>query len=98
MHVTCHHFEPEGKTLVPRDTLWLSWLSSGHYDIILSEKVDNPEYLEWEKCKNTQIESDQKLAIRLSQKNMCIRDKELCDSMVKFYIFGVLCNGNRTII
>ena len=65
--VTCHHYDPDNDSITPKDTVWLSWLSNGHYDVILDSVVKNVHYDEWlaEKCR--QEERDAELAERLSQ-------------------------------
>ncbi|KAJ3611620.1 hypothetical protein NHX12_021635 [Muraenolepis orangiensis] len=42
--------------------IWLSWLSNGHYDVILDRDVPNPRYRDW--CLGTQAQRgrDQQLA------------------------------------
>lgn len=54
--------------------IWLSWLSNGHYDVILDRCLPNPEYEDW--CRHSQMQRK--------------RDEELAKSMAaslsKMYI------------
>lgn len=54
--------------------IWLSWLSNGHYDVILDKRLANPEYEDW--CRQSQLQRK--------------RDEELAKSMAaslsKMYI------------
>lgn len=54
--------------------IWLSWLSNGHYDVLLDSFLPNPEYEDW--CRNSQMQKK--------------RDEELAKSMAaslsKMYI------------
>ncbi|KAK5615554.1 hypothetical protein CRENBAI_025749 [Crenichthys baileyi] len=45
--------------------IWLSWLSNGHYDVILDKRLPNPEYENW--CRQSQMQKK--------------RDEELAKSM-----------------
>ncbi|XP_048122422.1 OTU domain-containing protein 1 [Alosa alosa] len=42
---TMVHFLGEENSSKP--VVWLSWLSNGHYDVVLNRSVPNPEYEEW---------------------------------------------------
>ncbi|MBN3285486.1 OTUD1 protein, partial [Polyodon spathula] len=57
-----------------KQSIWLSWLSNGHYDTVSDRPLPNPEYENW--CRQTQV-----------QRN---RDEELAKSMAaslsKMYI------------
>lgn len=57
-----------------RPAIWLSWLSNGHYDVLLDKSLPNPEYEDW--CRNSQMQRK--------------RDEELAKSMAaslsKMYI------------
>lgn len=54
--------------------IWLSWLSNGHYDVLLDKRLPNPEYEDW--CRHSQMQRK--------------RDEELAKSMAaslsKMYI------------
>lgn len=66
-----HYLGPEDPT---RPSIWLSWLSNGHYDAVLDRVCPNPEYEAW--CRQTQVQRR--------------RDEELAKSMAvslsKMYI------------
>lgn len=57
-----------------KPAIWLSWLSNGHYDVLLDKSVPNPEYEDW--CRHSQMQRK--------------RDEELAKSMAaslsKMYI------------
>ncbi|XP_043081891.1 OTU domain-containing protein 1 [Puntigrus tetrazona] len=57
-----------------KPAIWLSWLSNGHYDVLLGSCQPNPEYDDW--CRHTQVQRK--------------RDEELAKSMAaslsKMYI------------
>ncbi|XP_071373036.1 OTU domain-containing protein 1 [Centroberyx affinis] len=57
-----------------KPAVWLSWLSNGHYDVLLDKSLPNPEYEDW--CRHSQIQRK--------------RDEELAKSMAaslsKMYI------------
>lgn len=57
---TMVHFLGEEDTTRP--VVWLSWLSNGHYDVILNHPVPNPEYNEWCRSVQTQRVLDEQLA------------------------------------
>ncbi|XP_070583322.1 OTU domain-containing protein 1 [Erythrolamprus reginae] len=54
-----HYLGPEDPS---RASIWLSWLSNGHYDAVLDCQCPNPEYEEW--CRKTQMQRkrDEELA------------------------------------
>ncbi|XP_029444560.1 OTU domain-containing protein 1 [Rhinatrema bivittatum] len=66
-----HYLGPEDPS---RASIWLSWLSNGHYDAVFDQQLPNPEYDNW--CKQTQVQRK--------------RDEELAKSMAvslsKMYI------------
>ncbi|CAK6969315.1 OTU domain-containing protein 1 [Scomber scombrus] len=57
-----------------KPAIWLSWLSNGHYDVLLDKSLPNPEYEDW--CRHSQMQRK--------------RDEELAKSMAaslsKMYI------------
>lgn len=57
-----------------KPAIWLSWLSNGHYDVLLDNRLPNPEYEDW--CRHSQMQRK--------------RDEELAKSMAaslsKMYI------------
>ncbi|XP_041669696.1 OTU domain-containing protein 1 [Cheilinus undulatus] len=63
-----------GEEDVSKPAIWLSWLSNGHYDVLLDSSLPNPEYEDW--CRNSQMQRK--------------RDEELAKSMAaslsKMYI------------
>ncbi|XP_061443381.1 OTU domain-containing protein 1 [Rhineura floridana] len=72
-----HYLGPEDPS---RHSIWLSWLSNGHYDTVLDRQCPNPEYEEW--CRQTQVQRK--------------RDEELARSMAaslsKMYIEQNACS------
>ncbi|CAL8293479.1 unnamed protein product [Lota lota] len=56
--------EHENECTPPRsDDIWLSWLSNGHYDVILDQSdVPNPEYEDWCMQAQAQRRRDEELA------------------------------------
>ncbi|NXE25027.1 OTUD1 protein, partial [Ardeotis kori] len=72
-----HYLGPEDPT---RPSIWLSWLSNGHYDAVLDRMCPNPEYEAW--CRQTQVQRR--------------RDEELAKSMAvslsKMYIEQNACS------
>ncbi|XP_060104351.1 OTU domain-containing protein 1 [Heteronotia binoei] len=72
-----HYLGPEDPN---RRSIWLSWLSNGHYDAVLDRQCPNPEYEEW--CRQTQVQRR--------------RDEELARSMAvslsKMYIEQNACS------
>ncbi|XP_034999006.2 OTU domain-containing protein 1 [Hippoglossus stenolepis] len=69
---TMVHYLGEEDTSKP--AFWLSWLSNGHYDVLLDRHLPNPEYEDW--CRHSQMQRK--------------RDEELAKSMAaslsKMYI------------
>lgn len=63
-----------GEEDLTKPAIWLSWLSNGHYDVLLDYCLPNPEYDDW--CLHTQVQRR--------------RDEELAKSMAatlsKMYI------------
>ena len=63
-----------GEEDASKPSIWLSWLSNGHYDVILDRHLPNPEYEDW--CRHLQMQRK--------------RDEELAKSMAaslsKMYI------------
>ncbi|KAJ8010202.1 hypothetical protein DPEC_G00072550 [Dallia pectoralis] len=57
-----------------KPAIWLSWLSNGHYDVLLDRCVPNPEYADW--CRHSQMQRkrDEQLA------------KSMAASLSKMYI------------
>ncbi|XP_049633742.1 OTU domain-containing protein 1 isoform X2 [Suncus etruscus] len=72
-----HYLGPEDAL---RPSIWLSWLSNGHYDAVFDHSYPNPEYEHW--CKQTQVQRK--------------RDEELAKSMAislsKMYIEQNACS------
>lgn len=72
-----HYLGPEDSL---RPSIWLSWLSNGHYDAVFDHSYPNPEYDNW--CKQTQMQRK--------------RDEELAKSMAislsKMYIEQNACS------
>ncbi|KAL6032634.1 hypothetical protein STEG23_033709 [Scotinomys teguina] len=72
-----HYLGPEDSL---RPSIWLSWLSNGHYDAVFDHSYPNPEYDSW--CKQTQMQRK--------------RDEELAKSMAislsKMYIEQNACS------
>lgn len=63
-----------GEEDASKQAIWLSWLSNGHYDVLLDKCLPNPEYEDW--CRHSQMQRK--------------RDEELAKSMAaslsKMYI------------
>ncbi|KAM7390362.1 hypothetical protein PAMA_008503 [Pampus argenteus] len=57
-----HHLGEEDAS---QPAIWLSWLSNGHYDVLLDKSFPNPEYEDW--CRHSQMQRK--------------RDEELAKSM-----------------
>eukprot|EP00071_Canis_lupus_P024547 XP_013976744.1 OTU domain-containing protein 1 [Canis lupus familiaris] len=72
-----HYLGPEDSL---RPSIWLSWLSNGHYDAVFDHSYPNPEYDNW--CRQTQVQRK--------------RDEELAKSMAislsKMYIEQNACS------
>uniref|UniRef100_A0A1A7W8D3 OTU domain-containing protein 1 n=2 Tax=Iconisemion striatum TaxID=60296 RepID=A0A1A7W8D3_9TELE len=54
-----HYLGEEG---VSKPAIWLSWLSNGHYDVILDKCLPNPEYEDWCRQSQMQRKRDEELA------------------------------------
>lgn len=54
--------------------IWLSWLSNGHYDVLLDRCLSNPEYEDWSRQSQMQRKRDEELA------------KSMAASLSKMYI------------
>lgn len=63
-----------GEEDASKAAIWLSWLSNGHYDVLLDRCLPNPEYEDW--CKHSQMQRrrDEELA------------KSMAASLSKMYI------------
>ncbi|XP_026147510.1 OTU domain-containing protein 1 [Mastacembelus armatus] len=63
-----------GEEDTSRPSIWLSWLSNGHYDVLLDGCFSNPEYEDW--CRHSQMQRkrDEELA------------KTMAASLSKMYI------------
>ncbi|XP_069816637.1 OTU domain-containing protein 1 [Dendropsophus ebraccatus] len=72
-----HHL---GEEEPPRPSIWLSWLSNGHYDAVFQEPLPNPEYESWSKQNQAQRHRDQELA------------KSMALSLSKMYIEQNSCS------
>lgn len=63
-----------GEEDASKPAIWMSWLSNGHYDVLLDKCLPNPEYEDW--CRHSQMQRK--------------RDEELAKSMAaslsKMYI------------
>lgn len=57
-----------------KPAVWLSWLSNGHYDVLLDRCVANPEYDDWFRHSQVQRKRDEELA------------KSMAASLSKMYI------------
>ncbi|XP_035597416.1 OTU domain-containing protein 1-like [Oncorhynchus keta] len=69
---TMVHYLGEDDSSKP--AVWLSWLSNGHYDVLLDRCVANPEYDEWFHHSQMQRKRDEELA------------KSMAASLSKMYI------------
>ncbi|XP_074549771.1 uncharacterized protein otud1 [Halichoeres trimaculatus] len=63
-----------GEQDASKPSIWLSWLSNGHYDVLLDSSLPNPEYEDWYKHSQMQRKRDEELA------------KSMADSLCKMYI------------
>ncbi|KAM9331862.1 OTU domain-containing protein 1 [Pholidichthys leucotaenia] len=59
---------------VSKPAIWLSWLSNGHYDVLLDRRLPNPEYEDWCRSSQMQRKRDEELA------------KSMAASLSKMYI------------
>ncbi|XP_061820769.1 OTU domain-containing protein 1 [Nerophis lumbriciformis] len=55
-----------GREDASRRAVWLSWLSNGHYDVLMDSRLDNPEYEDW--CRHSQMQRrrDEELAMSMA--------------------------------
>ncbi|XP_061778244.1 OTU domain-containing protein 1 [Nerophis ophidion] len=55
-----------GREDASRPAVWLSWLSNGHYDVLMDARLDNPEYEDW--CRHSQMQRrrDEELAMSMA--------------------------------
>ncbi|KAL6097748.1 otud1 [Pungitius sinensis] len=51
-----------GEEDASKGAVWLSWLSNGHYDVLLDECLPNPEYEDWCSRSQMQRKRDEELA------------------------------------
>ncbi|XP_054479221.1 LOW QUALITY PROTEIN: OTU domain-containing protein 1 [Anoplopoma fimbria] len=63
-----------GEEDASKGAMWLSWLSNGHYDVILDKCLPNPEYEDWCRQSQMQRKRDEELA------------KSMAASLSKMYI------------
>ncbi|XP_060950062.1 OTU domain-containing protein 1 [Limanda limanda] len=63
-----------GEEDTSKAAFWLSWLSNGHYDVLLDRRVSNPEYEDWCRRSQMQRKRDEELA------------KSMAASLSKMYI------------
>ncbi|XP_033934830.1 OTU domain-containing protein 1 [Pseudochaenichthys georgianus] len=63
-----------GEEDVSKVSVWLSWLSNGHYDVLLDQSLQNPEHEEWCRLSQVQRKRDEELA------------KSMAASLSKMYI------------
>lgn len=63
-----------GEEDASKPAIWLSWLSNGHYDVILDKYLPNPEYEDWCRQSQMQRKRDEELA------------KSMAASLSKMYI------------
>ncbi|XP_069504283.1 OTU domain-containing protein 1 [Ambystoma mexicanum] len=66
-----HYLGPDDPS---RPSIWLSWLSNGHYDAVFDCPLPNPEYENWRKQTQVQRQRDEDLA------------KSMAISLSKMYI------------
>lgn len=64
-----------------RPAIWLSWLSNGHYDVLLDKSLPNPEYEDW--CRHSQMQRrrDEELArsMAASLSKMYLEQNGVCE-------------------
>ncbi|KAM8967917.1 OTU domain-containing protein 1 [Pelodytes ibericus] len=72
-----HYLGPEDTS---RPSIWLSWLSNGHYDAVFDQPLPNPEYENWCKQSQAQRQRDQELA------------RDMAISLSKMYIQQNSCS------
>lgn len=63
-----------GEEDASKPAIWLSWLSNGHYDVVLGRCLPNPEYEDWCRRSQMQRKRDEELA------------KSMAASLSKMYI------------
>lgn len=63
-----------GEEDASKPAIWLSWLSNGHYDVLLDRCLPNPEYEDWCRNSHMQRKRDEELA------------KSMAASLSKMYI------------
>ncbi|KAG9275806.1 OTU domain-containing protein 1 [Astyanax mexicanus] len=51
-----------GEEDLSKPAIWLSWLSNGHYDVLLDQCLPNPEYDDWYRHTQVQRKRDEELA------------------------------------
>lgn len=51
-----------GEEDASKPAIWLSWLSNGHYDVLLDKRLPNPEYEDWCRRSQMQRKRDEELA------------------------------------
>uniref|UniRef100_A0A3Q2DMP8 OTU domain-containing protein 1 n=1 Tax=Cyprinodon variegatus TaxID=28743 RepID=A0A3Q2DMP8_CYPVA len=51
-----------GEEDASKPAIWLSWLSNGHYDVVLDKRLPNPEYEDWCRRSQMQRKRDEELA------------------------------------
>ncbi|OCT73943.1 hypothetical protein XELAEV_18032904mg [Xenopus laevis] len=61
-------------------TIWLSWLSNGHYDAVFEQPLPNPEYERWYRQNQAQRLRDEELAksMAISLSKMYIEQNSTC--------------------
>ncbi|XP_053568938.1 OTU domain-containing protein 1 [Bombina bombina] len=72
-----HYLGPEDPS---RPSIWLSWLSNGHYDAVFEQPLPNPEYENWCEQSQAQRHRDEELA------------KSMAMSLSKMYIEQNACS------
>ncbi|XP_078506793.1 OTU domain-containing protein 1-like [Lissotriton helveticus] len=72
-----HYLGPDDPS---RPSIWLSWLSNGHYDAVFDCHLPNPEYENWRKQTQAQRQRDEDLA------------KSMAISLSKMYIEQNACS------
>ncbi|XP_039269100.2 uncharacterized protein LOC120344080 [Styela clava] len=90
VHTTLHYFEPDHQKeadhkklkkeksdkYTERQSIWLSWLSNGHYDTFTDAQIENPCYEEWLKSRETRLENDAAMANQMYDADINKRDYE----------------------
>lgn len=72
-----------------RPAIWLSWLSNGHYDVLLDKSFPNPEYEDWYQHSQMQRKRDEELAksMAASLSKMYIEQNGACETAVTEHSF-----------